>query len=276
MASKLTSAQKSADSAIRAYNKQIEKAYRELGYNHTVTRNLVATAKSIFGGGQIKEQSIKSVSRAMIDATTGEVHAIPQISRSKQNLDRAVNQKLIKELDRRTKFKNTTGRADLDKYNGTYSRLYSVSMAKQDAINKAIQYNKANLPQDIKDALRSATTIKDKNDILDNYNRAHLTSDDIYRQIQYNDLASELFDAYHQTRNEFIEAGIDDFEDNPYFQQMQVFAENYNNGTFTDEQLVYALQARDYFVTSTGYTPEELQQIYDTDDLTVTNMLGGL
>lgn len=274
MASKLTDAQRVADSAIRAYNKQIEKAYRELGYNHTVTRNLVATAKSIFGSGQIKEQSIKSVTRAMIDVSTGEVHAIPQISRGKNNLDRAVNQKLIQELDRRTKFKNTTGRQDLNKYNGTYNRLYSVSMAKQNAINKTNQFLRTNIPDAVKAKLNSTPNIKEKNDIIDNYMRQSLTDDAIYRQIQYDDLASELFAQYHATTNEFIDAGIDDYEDNPYFKQMQVFAENYNNGTYTDEQLAYALQARDYFVTSTGYTNDELNAIYGLPD--DTDLLGGI
>lgn len=274
MASKLTSAQKVADSAIRAYNKQIEKAYKELGYNHTVTRNLVATANSIFGKGQIKEQSIKSVSHGMIDMATGEVHAIPQISRSKKNLDRAVNQKLIQELDRRTKFKNTTGRDDLNKYNGTFNRLYSVSMAKQNAINKTNQFLRANIPQDVKDLLNKTKSIKDKNDIMDNYMRSSLTDDAIYRQIQYDDLASELFAQYHATTNEFIDAGIDDYEDNPYFKQMQLFAENYNNGTYTDEQLVYAMQARDYFVQSTGYTNDELNAIYGLQD--DNDLLGGI
>lgn len=274
MATKLTSAQKAVDSAIRAYNKQIEKAYKELGYNHTVTRNLVATANSIFGKGQIKEQSIKTVSHGMIDISTGEVHAIPQISRGKENLDRAVNQKLIQELDRRTKFKNTTGRDDLNKYNGTFNRLYSVSMAKQNAINKTNQFLRANIPQDIKDLLNKTKNIKDKNDIMDNYMRSSLTDDAIYRQIQYDDLASELFDQYHATTNEFIDAGIDDYEDNPYFRQMQLFAENYNNGTYTDEQLVYAMQARDYFVQSTGYTNDELNAIYGIQD--DNDLLGGI
>ena len=39
MAMKMNAAEKANDSIIRAFNKQIENAYRKLGYNHTVTQN---------------------------------------------------------------------------------------------------------------------------------------------------------------------------------------------------------------------------------------------
>lgn len=252
--------QKSADNVIRSLNRQIEKAYRELGYNHNVTRNLVSIARSTFGSSNMREMKINAgYSVNQIDVSTGEIHAIPQVKRNNATL----TQKNADAIIKATRFKNTqsSNRADRDKYNGTYSRLFSVTMARENAIKKVLQASKAQLPQYIKDELSKARSIADKNDILTAYEKSQMTEYNIMRQIQYDDLASELFEQYHQTRNEFIDAGIEDYEDNVYFKQMQVFAEGYNNGTFTDEQLVYAMQARDYFLNSTGYTADELASI---------------
>lgn len=254
-----TQEQKSADNVIRSLNRQIEKAYRELGYNHNVTRNLVSIARSTFGVNNMREMKINAgYSTSQIDVTTGEIHSIPQIKRNAATLTKKNADAIIKA----TRFKNNSpNRPDRDKYNGTYSRLFSVTMARENAINKVLQASKAQLPQHIKEALRNANSISDKNDIISAYEKSQLTEVNIMRQIQYDDLMGELFEQYHQTRNEFVDAGIDDYEDNDYFQRMQRAVEAYNDGTFTDATLISAIQARDEFLLSSGYTADELASI---------------
>lgn len=254
-----TAEQKSADNVIRSLNRQIEKAYRELGYNHNVTRNLVSIARSTFGAGNMREMKITvGYSPSQIDVSTGEIHAIPQIKRNTSTL----TQKNADAILKATRFKNnSTSRPDRDKYNGTYNRMFSVTMARENAINKVLQASKAQLPQYIKDALKNAHSISDKNDIITAYEKSQLTEANIMRQIQYDDLMGELFEQYHQTRNEFIDAGIEDYEDNEYFQRMQNAVNAYNDGTFTDDTLMQAMKARDEFLLSTGYTADELASI---------------
>lgn len=255
-----TAEQKSADNVIRSLNRQIEKAYRELGYNHNVTRNLVSIARSTFGSNNMREMKINvGYSPSQIDVTTGEIHAIPQIKRNATTL----TQKNADAILKATRFKNnqSSNRPDRDKYNGTYNRMFSVTMARENAIKKVLQASRAQLPQYIKDALKNAHSISDKNDIISAYEKSQLTDVNIARQIQYDDLMGELFEQYHQTRNEFIDAGIEDYEDNEYFQRMQHAVEAYNDGTFTDNTLIQAMQARDKFLMSTGYTADELESI---------------
>ena len=59
MAMKMTAIEKQNDSIIRAYNSQIEKSVKQLGYYHTVTQNLINNAKLIFGENNIKQMKKK-------------------------------------------------------------------------------------------------------------------------------------------------------------------------------------------------------------------------
>lgn len=259
MAMKLTAAQKAVDSAIRAYNRQIEKAYNELGYDHTVTRNLVATARSIFGKDNIKVMDTKYVDRKNIDYSTGEYHETIQIKRSKAVLDLAIQGKLVEQLNKATKFKNNTQDKSLDKYNGTYNRMYNVSMAVNQAVEQLRMFHQAHLPQHIIDAM-VGRPVAQKNDILQAFLKQMTTRDNIDTQIFYNDLATEVFAGYHQARNE-IDAN--DYDLDEAYLKMQEFAQNYNANNYDMSLLYEARRARDNWIYSQQYR-DELEQIQGT------------
>lgn len=259
MAMKLTEAQKAVDSAIRAYNRQIEKAYTELGYDHTVTRNLVSTARSIFGKDAVKTMETKYIDRKNIDYSTGEYHETVQIKRNKSVLDNAIKNNLIDQLNKATKFKNTTTNRELDKYNGSYNRMYNVSMARNQAIDQLRMFHQAHLPDHIKNAMKGKS-VAQKNDILQNFLKRVTTQNNIDMQIIYNDLASEVFAGYHQARNE-IDNSDYDFDES--FLKMQEFAQNYNANNYDLALLYEARRARDNWIYSQQYR-DELEQIQGT------------
>lgn len=252
MAMKLTNAEKAVDSAIRAYNRQIEKAYNELGYDHTVTRNLVSTARSIFGKDSIKTMATKYIDRKNIDYSTGEYHETIQIKRDRATLTKALNTNAIKMLDKATKFKNATSDRSLDKYNGQYNRMYNVTMARNKAIERVRAFHTAHLPDNIKEQMQGKS-IAQKDKILDRYLRSMTTSDNIDTQLLYDDLASEVFEGYKQARNE-IGNDPDDYDED--FLRMQEFANSYNENNFNMELLENARRARDNWLYSMQYQNE--------------------
>ena len=98
MAMKMTAVEKQNDSIIRAYNSQIEKAVKHLGYYHIVTQNLINNAKLIFGENNMKQMTKKS----RIDSITGNQVHIPQISRNRKT----VSSNMAKKLQTETKTKS--------------------------------------------------------------------------------------------------------------------------------------------------------------------------
>lgn len=253
---KLTDAQKQADSAIRAFNKQLEQAYTKLGYDHTVTRNLVSTARVIFGKDAIKTMNTKYVDKKNIDYSTGEYYETIQVKRSKDVLNKTIDNNLIKQLDKTLRFKNNTQNRDLDKYNGTYKSMFNVSNAYNKAVEQVRMFHQTHLPQHIRDALNNTTSISEKNKILESYQKSMTTTDNIDIQIFFNDLSSEVFAAYNQARNE-----IEDESDyTETFLKMQEFANAYNSNNYNMELLQQARRARDNFIYSQQYR-DELEQI---------------
>ena len=219
MAMKLNKMEKVNDSIIRAYNKQIENAYRKLGYNHTITRNLVNTARRIFGGDNIKEMAInRGYSKNQIDRTTGEIHAIPQIKRTRATLGTSK----AKELEKVVKQTNA------NKGGKMYKNQYDVSKTYQNAVNKAIATKKTAVINDPANKGRSATEMWDYAN--------NVTTAEIQKQIDYDLVAGEIFDKYAQAK-EHDEDGIDAY---------RFFADKYNaNETNIDPVLIDALRNRD-------------------------------
>lgn len=172
MAMKLSAVEKQNDSIIRAYNTQIEKAVKQLGYSNTITQNLINNAKIIFGETNMKQMTKKSVK----DIVTGEIVHIPQISRNRKTL--ATNK--AKELQKETKTKS-----------GTYKNMYDVSKHYQNAIDKAIAKKRANIPQ----KFMEIKNIKDRTKEIKNYVN-NVTKTDINEQIIVNDLISEIYEKY--------------------------------------------------------------------------------
>lgn len=203
MASKLTPQQKAADSTIRAFNAQIERAYKTLGANNTVTINLVNTAKSLYGASGMREMKIKphGVVGAMVNPATGEAAPIPQITRTKENLNNAYK---AKELKGRTQY--TTGSRK-----GQYKNMFDVTRAHQKAI-KQVRQNivKAMTPQ-----YRRSHTPKE---IQKEVNR-QMTNEMIRTQQLENDLASEIFAKYAKARQ----------NDDDEFEYYQRLANEYHN-----------------------------------------------
>ena len=173
MAMKLSAVEKQNDSIIRAYNTQIEKAVKQLGYSNTITQNLINNAKIIFGETNMKQMTKKSVK----DIATGETVHIPQISRNRKTL--STNK--AKELQKETKTKS-----------GTYKNMYDVSKHYQNAIDKAIAKKRANIPQ----KFMEIKNIKDRTKAIKNYVN-NVSKADINEQIIVNDLISETFEKYN-------------------------------------------------------------------------------
>lgn len=219
MAMKLNSMEKTNDSIIRAYNKQIENAYRKLGYNHTITRNLVNTARKVFGGDNMKEMTIsKGYSSNQIDRTTGEIHAIPQIKRTRETLGTAK----AKELEKEVKQTNA------NKGGKMYKAHFDVSKTYQNAINKAIATKKTAV---INDPANKGKSVSEMWDYANN-----VTTDEIQRQIDYDLVAGEIFEKYSQAK-EHDDDGLDAY---------RFFADKYNaNDTDIDPVLMDNLRNRD-------------------------------
>lgn len=199
MASKLTDAQKIADNAIRAFNKQIESAYRNLGYNHQVTRNLVSTARSIFGESNIKYSDRSSTfNYNMVDKATGEILAIPQISRGKKALDaygikdKGAKRSKLAELERVTSYR--------DKANvKQYKRMFDVTKAVSEAARRLELSRKAHIPVEIQAQIDNAKTIAEKNSILKGY--VHSYSQAEYQtQLSIDIIAGDIFAKYHSAK----------------------------------------------------------------------------
>lgn len=218
MAMKLNAAEKANDSVIRAFNKQIENAYRNLGYNNTTTQNLVNKAISIYGKNAMKEMSITlGYSPNQIDRTTGEIHVIPQIQRNRANVSNTTKAKALK-----AETQYTSG----DK-KGQYKNMYDVSKAYQKAIKQARQNIIKSLPNE---------TIKTKTPKqLEIEIRKKLTRDRIAKQVLENDLASEIFAAYEQAK-----------EDGDDIELYQEYANNYHSGGDVDLDLINRIAEQRY------------------------------
>lgn len=211
MAMKLSAVEKQNDSIIRAYNTQIEKAVKQLGYSNTITQNLINNAKIIFGETNMKQMTKKSVK----DIVNGETVHIPQISRNRKTL--STNK--AKELQKETKTKS-----------GTYKNMYDVSKHYQNAIDKAIAKKRANIPQ----KFMEIKNIKDRTKAIKKYVN-NVTKSDINEQIIVNDLISEIFEKY----NNAMENGenVDDYID---------FANDFHSGKDINIETLMNLKSKQF------------------------------
>lgn len=218
MAMKLNTTEKANDSIIRAFNKQIENAYRNLGYNNTITQNLVNTAINIYGKSAMKEMKITiGFSANQIDKTTGDIYGIPQIQRNRANVANTTKAKALK-----AETQYTSG----DK-KGQYKHMYDVSKAYQKAIKQARQNIIKSLPNE---------TIKLKTPKqLEKEIRKQLTRERISKQILENDLASEIFAAYEDAK-----------EDGDDIELYQEYANNYHSGGDADLDLINRIAEQRY------------------------------
>lgn len=195
MAMKLSTVEKANDSILRQYNSQIEKSVRQLGLNHTTTQNLINTAVQIFGAGNMKTMKITRVlSESQLNKNTGEIHGIPQIARTRSTLSKTSK---AKELRATTQY--TRG-----ELKGNYKALYDVSKQYQRAIRRTEQKIRMSIPDYIADLTSTNPNVANK------YVQSQLTQDAINQQTMYDDLASEIFEAYEDAKE--IGDDTDDFE----------------------------------------------------------------
>lgn len=248
MAMKLNASEKQADNFIRSLNKQIEKAYKDLGYNHPVTRNLVHTAKAIVGKDNIKYMSQKSYKNNQMDMSTGEVHEIPQISRTR---------KALNALTATTKvFNQSTGHmtktSKLEQIQKQYytsqgiATRYDVTKAHQKAIEREMQRRRVEYTNTHKG------TGKKFFDEVDAYQRA-FTEKELNKQLYFDVIASDIFEKYKQAKDNGDE-DIDDYT---------MFADMYNHGDNIEdfENIVQqAMVKRDETLHNMAYTDEQLEQ----------------
>ena len=211
MAMKMTAVEKQNDSIIRAYNSQIEKSVKQLGYYHTVTQNLINNAKLIFGENNIKQMTKKS----RIDPITGNQIHIPQISRNRKT----ISSNMAKKLQEETKTKT-----------GTYKNMYDVSKHYQKAIDNAIAQRRSNIP----DNLMKIKDISKRTKAIKNYVN-NVTKQEIKNQININDLISETFEQYNIAK----EKG-DDVTD--YIE----FANDYHSGNEINHETLLNLKKKQY------------------------------
>lgn len=180
MAMKLNAVEKANDSILRQYNSQIEKSVRQLGLYNTTTQNLINAAVQIFGANNMKTMKITKV----LNATTGELFDIPQIARNRKTLSETAK---AKELKAETQY--TRG-----ELKGTYKALYNVSKQYQKALRRAEQKIRMNIPDYIADATKTNPKAAAQ------YVQEQLTPDAIQSQARYDDLASEIFEKYEETK----------------------------------------------------------------------------
>ena len=211
MAMKMTAIEKQNDSIIRAYNSQIEKSVKQLGYYHTVTQNLINNAKLIFGENNMKQMTKKS----RIDPITGNQIHIPQISRNRKT----ISSNMAKKLQGETKTKT-----------GTYKNMYDVSKHYQKAIDNAIAQRRANIP----DNLMKIKDISKRTKAIKNYVN-NVTKQEIKNQININDLISETFEQYNIAK----ENGDDVTE---YIE----FANDYHSGNEINHETLLNLKKKQY------------------------------
>lgn len=248
MAMKLNSSEKQADNFIRSLNKQIEKAYKDLGYNHPVTRNLVHTAKAIVGKDNIKYMSQKSYKNNQTDMSTGEVHEIPQISRTRKALN-AMTKTQYKVSPFNGRRYETTALKDLQ---GQYytsrgiATRYDVTKAHQKAIEREMQRRRIEYTNTHKG------TGKKFFDEVDKYQRA-FTEKELNKQLYFDVIASDIFEKYKHAKDN----GDEDIDD--YI----MFADMYNHGDNIEdfENIVQqAMVKRDETLHNMAYTDEQLEQ----------------
>lgn len=218
MAMKMNAAEKANDSIIRAFNKQIENAYRKLGYNHTVTQNLVNQAKSIYGAANMKEMKITAgYTTGQIDKITGEIFGIPQINRNRANVSNGMKAKALKSATQYT----------AGNKKGQFKSMYDVTKAHQKAIEQVRQSILKSIPAG---EIRSSTSKQ-----LEQRIKKELKPERIQKQIIENDLASEIFAAYEQAK-----------EDDDGLELYQDFARNYHDGKEIDYDLLSQINTARY------------------------------
>ena len=211
MSMKMTAAEKQNDSIIRAYNSQIEKSVKQLGYWHTVTQNLINNATMIFGENNMKQMAKKS----RIDPITGNQIHIPQISRNRKTISNDMAKKL--QIETKTK-------------SGTYKNMYDVSKHYQKAIDNAIAQRRSNIP----DNLMQIKDINKRTKAIKNYVN-NVTKQEIKNQITISDLISETFEQYNIAK----ENGDDVTE---YIE----FANDYHSGNEVNQQTLLNLKKKRY------------------------------
>lgn len=168
MAMKLNPREKLTDSTIRAFNKQIENAFKKLGVEHTVTQNLISTAKSIYGESNIK---FKGTSE------------IPQIMRNRKIVSDELKARAL-----RATTKYTTGSKI-----GTYKAMYDVTRA----YNKAKEQVRQSIIKSLPNEMIKTKTPKQ----LEKEIKKQITPERVREQIKENDLASEIFEAYKAAKD---------------------------------------------------------------------------
>ena len=211
MAMKMNAVEKQNDSIIRAYNSQIEKAVKQLGYGHTITQNLINNATMVFGENNMKQMTKK----AGKDVVTGKTISIPQISRNRKTISTDMAKKLQKETKTKT---------------GTYKNMYDVSKHYQKAIDNAIAQRRANIP----DNLMKIKDINKRTKAIKNYVN-NVTKQEIKNQINISDLISETFEQYRISK----EKGDDVTE---YIE----FANDYHSGNVVNQQTLLNLKKKQY------------------------------
>lgn len=209
MAMKMTAVEKQNDSIIRAYNSQIEKSIKQLGYGHTITQNLINNARSIFGDNNIKSMAKKSIK----DNITGKTISIPQIARNRKTLSTGAAKELQKEIKTKS---------------GNYKNMYDVSKHYQKAIDNAIAQRRANIP----DNLMKIKDITKRTNAIKNYVK-NVTKQEIKQQIDISDLMSEIFEAYDNAK----EQGYDTTE-------YTEFANNYHSGNEINKNTLVKLKIK--------------------------------
>ena len=211
MAMKMTAVEKQNDSIIRAYNSQIEKSVKQLGYGHTVTQNLINNATMIFGENNMKQMT-KKVGK---DVITGQTINIPQISRNRKT----ISSDKAKKLQTETKTKT-----------GNYKNMYDISKHYQKAIDNAIAQRRSNIP----DNLMQIKDINKRTKAIKNYVN-NVTKQEIKNQINIGDLISETFEQYRISK----ENGDDVTE---YIE----FANDYHSGNEINHETLLNLKKKQY------------------------------
>lgn len=226
MAMKMNAAEKANDSTIRAFNAQIEKAYKTLGANNTVTQNLINKARSVYGASNMKEMNRAG-------------NNIPQIARTRATVS---NNTSAKALYQATHYTSGTRK-------GQYKSMFDATKAHQKAISQILQdtlkvqpnkdISRYNRRKNILTSLKGTATAqnpiyKRAEKQVKQFEKAlkkNWNIEQIQNKISENDLASEIFDAYAKAKENNEDTGL--YED---------FARDYHDGKEINYDLIQQIQ----------------------------------
>lgn len=206
----LLKVQHSAEDKLRTANRQIVKAYKQLGENAQVTRNWASTIKAIFG-----EDAIRYNKDNIPQIKTGKKF-LEEYNRKRQTHESARKETKLEELERRTRVV-TSSKDKNGKSLKQWNRLYDVTKKRNEIYEKA--HEKLRKEALKTEEIKEKKTIEEKTNYIDDYIKENLKEDMMKEFINFDELASELW-GYYNAYSKYSFLNDDDEKDYDDFVKM--------------------------------------------------------